>query len=715
MKLIQEIEKITGYTQSDLKSSDGSSAGKDDVAAKTADVSFSLMRNVINTQNGVTGSDVSNYLERAHELNDEVDTIGFVIETDDNDFIKIYVNATQADEFEKEMANLLGLEDDPEAAINTLAQKFDIVDVVWPQDPDGDDDGVTIDNADELGQTNDAVDEPAAAVDEPTSDEPASDELEATLSSSETVADTSAGAEETPPEGEEVATSDAESGEESGEESSEEDDEEDSEEESGQTKAGGKKKKKKGLSKLADAAKQKFEEGRFTIEMFASGEDERSIGLATFSFITESAATAHISLMPQYEGVQYRVIDRHQEQHTAVAVEQASSITESTTENQGETDMTIGSQFLKRVLQEAEDRDGVIDGMNIPLDSQYRALAAQLKRPIEKKLVALYSMTGIPGRYVNSVDGIKDRVMAAGDMLRKSMSVRRAFDEFYNALAAAKGFAPAADAVAESVIAESKVKRGSFIQKKMETILTMLGLPEDIVTSEGPGVAAPALYRTAKMIDQSAELQAAMNKLAIRMGIKAVDVAAPVAEETVLESKGPVSKMYSKALHWYKENCYNGKEKDHSLPFIVRQDGEDFFFSSDCTTNDWDSQRSVSIKIGADGKASRITTREFMSAGSQVNYPPLSKGDKKAAKMIEAQIAEEVDVGNDEFYQKVIALATALGIPERNLQFQRPALVKSLREKKISLQARGMIETRMDQLLAMIEKNTRKTPGNDAA
>ena len=95
------------------------------------------MRNMINTNGGVTGSEVNDYLERAHELNDEVDTVGFAIETDDGDFIKVYVNATQADQFEQELSNLLGMDDDSEAALNQLAQKFDVVDVVWPTDPEG--------------------------------------------------------------------------------------------------------------------------------------------------------------------------------------------------------------------------------------------------------------------------------------------------------------------------------------------------------------------------------------------------------------------------------------------------------------------------------------------------------------------------------------------------------------------------------------------------
>jgi hypothetical protein len=89
--------------------------------------------------------------------------------------------------------------------------------------------------------------------------------------------------------------------------------------------------------------------------------------------------------------------------------------------------------------------------------------------------------------------------------------------------------------------------------------------------------------------------------------------------------------------------------------------------------------------------------------------------DYEIRRMNEAVVTEAVDVGNDEFFQKVVQLAVSLGIPERNLQYGRPALVKSLRDKKMSLSNRGMIEARVDQLLAIIEKATRQAPATAQA
>jgi hypothetical protein len=141
MSLLKEFTGIPMGQQPDLKKSDSSDAGKTDVAGKVKpnDITFSLMRNTINSDGEVTGSDVADYLERAAELNDEVDTVPFGLETDDGDVVKVYVNAAEAEKFEEEMKKLLGIEDDVEEAINKLAQKFDIVDVVWPKAKEGED------------------------------------------------------------------------------------------------------------------------------------------------------------------------------------------------------------------------------------------------------------------------------------------------------------------------------------------------------------------------------------------------------------------------------------------------------------------------------------------------------------------------------------------------------------------------------------------------
>jgi hypothetical protein len=125
----------TYLKEEEQKKVDSTSAGAKDVKG-TSDVSFNLMRNYINTS-GLSGASIKDYLEKAHDINDEIDTVCYGLETDDGQVVKVYVNAAQADDFETKMAAMLGTEDNVEDAINNLAQEFDIVDVVWPRDEEG--------------------------------------------------------------------------------------------------------------------------------------------------------------------------------------------------------------------------------------------------------------------------------------------------------------------------------------------------------------------------------------------------------------------------------------------------------------------------------------------------------------------------------------------------------------------------------------------------
>jgi hypothetical protein len=105
----------------------------DDSALAKSDVEFSRLRNNLNISDNVSAMDVDRYLDKAHELNNEVDSIVFGMETDDGSIVKVWVNAQEADNFEAALAKLLGQEDDVEKVINMLADKFDIVDVEWPE------------------------------------------------------------------------------------------------------------------------------------------------------------------------------------------------------------------------------------------------------------------------------------------------------------------------------------------------------------------------------------------------------------------------------------------------------------------------------------------------------------------------------------------------------------------------------------------------------
>ncbi len=79
--------------------------------------------------------DILNYLDNAAK-EEEFETIKFGLETDDGDFILVYVDVNDAAEFENELSELLGEEDDIEELLTTLDKKYNIVDVEWPEDDD---------------------------------------------------------------------------------------------------------------------------------------------------------------------------------------------------------------------------------------------------------------------------------------------------------------------------------------------------------------------------------------------------------------------------------------------------------------------------------------------------------------------------------------------------------------------------------------------------
>lgn len=166
-KLLSEIDNV----QQTLKHAGYSDAGATDVVNKANaqdDVAFKNMRKTINNSGEVTGAFVADFINQAEDLNDEVDTIAFGVETDDGHIIKVYVAAEQADEFESALSTALGLDTDVETVLNDLANNFDIVDVVWPEGegPDNDDD-VPADGLDA---------EIASALDKDGDDEPFTDD-----------------------------------------------------------------------------------------------------------------------------------------------------------------------------------------------------------------------------------------------------------------------------------------------------------------------------------------------------------------------------------------------------------------------------------------------------------------------------------------------------------------------------------------------------------
>ena len=345
---------------------------------------------------------------------------------------------------------------------------------------------------------------------------------------------------------------------------------------------------------------------------------------------------------------------------------------------------TYGSQLLSRLLEStqvssrqireasSEDReDGVVDGFNIPLDAQTRALSSRVKLPMARRIVALLSMAGIPGRYLAAEDA-EGGIMQATDMLRKKASVRKAFLDFYSAMGQAKGYAisDGGDNIQEAG-GESERKRGDYLTKMFTTVLIELGMPASFAGVSAPSVVSQSLLKTGQMIEEDGSLERALRILALRMGIKADDVRSDVQNEQVTEEDESDEPIEGEGYYVTKVNS-NGREVEVEGPFKYEQEAYD-----------------------------RVNVLGGEKRGYSVSY--------KTDYEIRRAVGEALDVGQDEFMTLCVQVAEALGIPSDVLERRKQQVVKNLRLRKQQLRNRATILTSMRRLLTIVQSNEVKS------
>lgn len=716
MSLLKEF--ASGDFQQDLKNADSSAAGKNDLTSKPVDVKFNLMRNMINTNGTVTGSTVNDYLERARDLNDEVDTVGFAIETDNGDLIKVYVNAQQADEFEEECSKLLGLDDDSESAINTLAQKFDIIDVVWPQDPNAGVDGeaepedpydsVTID--DDLSSF---MDDDASSTDNSEGADADSEDLENALPADDDDVDTEpkkkkkslmkdiAGDDSEEEESEEATDDQGEapaegarkkkepkasaSGDEESEESTEDsvsdesavDNEESSEEEEELDADGNpvkkEKKKKEGekdvtkeslllknLSNLvenlrddvnahvaSELAKRADKSSKFVIDCLMTG---GTLGRRQYLY-QEDGDVKYFDTMEEAEDAAKTLSAKRN--HTM-----ARATYKFTARAVKEEDEMIGSNFLKRISESTEP--------STIKDTVWNGIHNRMKRPYDKKIVEFFSLLDIPGRYVRGEEGLEDAIRAGGDVIRRAGRKQTAFNALFDLLKGS-GSGPVTEA-----------KKGSRLQKILETVMVKLGFPEALVSSnEMPGPLNSMLRRAAAKMEANSDMEAALIALAKAMSI----TTAELNEGKTLKVREP---------GWY---VVDHMDKPVAGPF----------------TESGAHSEADEMNAKHEGKHGRGDISAFDVVYFS-DYDIRRMNESSVGSRFLKRVTEDVDVGQDDFMESVMALVLALGIPEAILQPRRQMIIRALREKKQSLTNRGMLQQRMQQLIGLIQKGTKAEP-----
>lgn len=463
--LLKEFTGIPMGQKPDLKKSDSSDAGKTDVTGKMKpnDITFSLMRNTINSDGEVTGSDVANYLERAAELNDEVDTVPFGLETDDGDVVKVYVNAAEAEKFEEEMKKLLGLEDDVEEAINKLAQKFDIVDVVWPKAKEGEESANNPDLTLSDDGDFDALDDGDEMV-----EVARYDALKEAVVSTEESEDPKA------PTPEEAAA----------------------------------------YSKLMNIVMNLAAMGPSGVSAATGYDRSNMTKLEMIKTYVKETYSEDAELARAWMN---RVGDSMNDSRDILPYWLKEQLEAEDTLVEGEEDMTIGSQFLAR-LQEGKEpakKGYKFDPATEAMKRQLRDIGGE--KNFADKIAEVAAMSGMPGRFMNTPEG-RESMIEGAKALRSKPAAVAAFLSLHSALATFHGVTPMAEGKKEEDDLD-----GVAFQQLVEEVLVALGLPASLVSAGGKAGAKAPVKRTIAKLMQDSTVKVAYQFLAKKLGIKIND------------------------------------------------------------------------------------------------------------------------------------------------------------------------------------------------
>lgn len=150
MSLIKDIN------EQPLQKSEPQTVSELQAAGQTPKIDLTLMAKVNDESVAPTikQDEVNDILNKAKdEAEEEVETVTFGLETDDDEIVKVYVNSKDADGFEEAMSKLLGSEDSIESALEKLSLDFDIVAVDWPNE----DEDESVDGESESEETTDEL------------------------------------------------------------------------------------------------------------------------------------------------------------------------------------------------------------------------------------------------------------------------------------------------------------------------------------------------------------------------------------------------------------------------------------------------------------------------------------------------------------------------------------------------------------------------------
>jgi hypothetical protein len=465
----------------------------DDKANSQNNIEFKKLRNNVAMGQNINQTDVSKYLDKATELNDEVDTVTFGMETDDGSVVKIYVNAAQADNFEETLSELLGQEDDVAEVINTLANTYDIVDVEWPESlvkaVDDIPTDVNIDDVSADTSPDDVDSDDLSATDdvpEPESNE----EPDFSINDNEELAD------EEPSSDEELTDLDPSV-------SSDEDEDEE------------------------PAGDEENEDEELTdLDPTASSDDEEEP--------TENEEESEDDSSPKPGGLPKK---KHKKPKTPTE----------------ESMQSFGEKFLQRVLNEGKEKknkEEEIDNAEDPavvasrekLAASVDKILASVPKKQDKAIVTLLLALGVPQKalLVHKAE-LKNTVEAAGELYLKNNSFKMWVNKFLTSM-------KDADEVTESESFEKRLN-GKY-PHLIYNLIVALGMPEGI-ESTFSGPLLKSIHAKAKQIQVNNKARTNLNMIADIMGVadktrNMADTDMPIKESVLLENMDDANALMMK-------------------------------------------------------------------------------------------------------------------------------------------------------------------------
>lgn len=464
----------------------------DDSAAARADVKFKQLRNTIAMGDDISQMQVTKYLDKAHEINDQVDTVIFGMEADDGSIVKVYVNADHAEKFEEALSKLLGQESDVEKVINDLSATFDIVDVEWPASmvPDAESTDTEEADADEPFQidTSLASDEEETPAEVPSEDEAVSDELPSE--------DTPADEEETEAEPDEEALSDEE---------------------------------------LADASETDADETEAEVddevvgdetagEEESSGEEESTEEPSDEETADESTDdTLPKKRKPKPEQQEESKMQTYGQKFKARLLSEAKSKAESKSK--------ADPKSKRKTKEEDETEDAVVVAARAKYEKQVADLLQTFPAKQEKAIITLMINLGVPVKsLILHKSDIRNSIDTAADMYASSSAFKMWVKKFLGAMTEL-------DLVTEASAVEKQLT--NKYQHLVYAILKALGLPESM-ESTGSRALITGVRNMAKILTENNQIRiyvmAIANQLDVSDVIKSMPEPTGMNEEVVAES-----------------------------------------------------------------------------------------------------------------------------------------------------------------------------------